>query len=282
MTIRRQDMELKAYPGIKSALLLCLLFAVIQLLLGFILGFIMALAGIGTGSIFYGITTIVMQIISFGIVILIGIKKSNEKFNDIFKFNKVSPHLWPATIIFGLGITIVLSEIENILNYFLPMPEFLRNAFSSLMVEQMFVISIILIGIMPAFTEEMFFRGLLLNGFNKNYSERKSIVISALLFGLVHMNPWQFLSAFIIGIFSAWICIKTKSILLGIYMHGFNNILALALLKYRDLIPIKGLNSYLSPEIEFMPKWLDAAGILFFIAGILLLNRGIKKSTTSP
>jgi membrane protease YdiL (CAAX protease family) len=270
-------MEIKAYPGIKNALLLCLLFAAIQLLLGIITGLIIGLLGIGTVSIFYGVATIVNQLVSFGVVILIGAKKSKKKFNEIFKFNKVSWGLWLAIMVFTIGITLVLSEIDNIFNYLLPMPESMKNSFALIMAEQALIISIIMVGIIPAFTEEMFFRGILLGGFKENYSERKAIVMSALLFGLIHLNPWQFLSAFIIGLFSAWICIKTKSLVLSIYIHGFNNILAVLLLKYREAIPIGGLNGYLTPETEFMPKWLDAAGIVFFIAGILLLNRGIKK-----
>ncbi|MDR1248443.1 MAG: CPBP family intramembrane metalloprotease [Treponema sp.] len=269
-------MEIKAYPGIKNALLLCLLFSGIQLLLGIITGLIIGLFAIGTVSTFYGIATILTQLVSFGTVMLIGIKKSKKKFNEIFKFNKVSLRLWLAIVVVSIGITIILSEIDNIFNYFFPMPEFLQDTFTLMMVEQTFTISIILVGIIPAFMEEMFFRGILLNGFNENYSERKAIIISALLFGMAHLNPWQFLPAFIIGIFSAWICIKTKSILLSMYIHGFNNILAVMLLKYSEAIPIKGLNGYLTPEVEFMPKWLDGIGILFFIAGMILLNNGIK------
>jgi membrane protease YdiL (CAAX protease family) len=271
-------METKAYPRIKNALLLCLLFIGIQLVLGAIIGLIIGLFGLGLESIFYGIGTIFAQIISFSVVILIGIKKSKQAFNDIFKFNAVSLNIWIATIVFTIGSTIVLSEIDNFFNYILPMPEFLKNTFELMMAKQIFIVSIILVGIIPAFAEEMFFRGIILNGFNENYSERKAIIISSLLFGFVHLNPWQFLTAFIIGIFSAWICIKTRSILLSIYIHGFNNILAVILLKYREEIPIKGLNSYLSPEVEFMPKWLDVVGIVMFILGIILLRKGLGKA----
>jgi membrane protease YdiL (CAAX protease family) len=271
-------MEIKAYPGIKSALLLCLLFVGIQLLLGIITGILIGLSGIGTASVFYGVASIVTQLVSFGVVILIGIKKSKKKFNEIFQFNKVSLRLWLAVIVFGMGITIVLSELDNIFNYLLPMPEFLRDSFTLIMARQAFVISIILVGIVPAFTEEMFFRGILLKGFRENYSERKAVIISALLFGIVHLNPWQFLPAFIIGLFSAWICIRTKTILLSIYLHGFNNLLAVALLKYSEMIPIKGLNSYLATELEFMPAWLDGLGVVFFVAGLLLLKSGMKST----
>jgi membrane protease YdiL (CAAX protease family) len=278
MLKQETKMETKAYPRIKNALLLCLLFIGIQLVLGAIIGFVMGLFGLGLESIFYGIGTILAQIISFLAAALIGVKKSKQALNDIFKFNAVSLNLWIAAIIFTAGAVIVLSEIDNLFNYILPMPEFLKDTFELMMAKQIFIISILLVGIIPAFVEEMFFRGIILNGFSENYSERKAIIISSLLFGLVHLNPWQFLTAFIIGIFSSWICIKTRSILLSIYIHGFNNITAVVLLKYRDAIPIEGLNSYLSPDVEFMPKWLDAVGIVLFILGIILLRKGVGKT----
>lgn len=267
----------KTYPSVKNAILLCLLFLGIQIAMGLLLGVVIGIMGISNESVFYGILTILLQLISFGVVILIGFKKSKQKFNDVFKFNKVSLDVGIAIIIFMIGFVILLSELDNILNYFLPMPVFLMNVFEAIMAKQIFVLSIILVGIIPAFTEEMFFRGIILNGFKENYSERKAIIISALLFGIIHLNPWQFISAFIIGLFSAWICIKTKSIILSIYIHIFNNIMSVIALKYREVIPIKGFNTAYS-ERTFQPIWFDIIGIIISVLGIILLIKNIKKA----
>jgi membrane protease YdiL (CAAX protease family) len=145
------------------------------------------------------------------------------------------------------------------------------------MVKQAFIISIILVGVIPAFCEEMFFRGILLTGFQENYSEKKAILTSALLFGIVHLNPWQFVSAFIIGIFSAWICIKTRSIVLSVYAHIFNNSVAVLALKYREIMPIKGFNTAYA-EQTFQPLWFDMIGIAITILGIVLLTQSLKKA----
>jgi membrane protease YdiL (CAAX protease family) len=176
-----------------------------------------------------------------------------------------------------IGFIIVSSEIDNILNYFLPMQEYFRDMFETMMVKQIFIISVILIGIVPAFIEEMLFRGVLLNGFKRNYSEKKAILISAMLFGIIHLNPWQFVTAFIIGVIMAWIYIKTESIILCIYMHFFNNIMSIIVLKYTDVFPIKGFNTAYS-ERTFQPLWFDLLGIIITAAGILLFIRALKKS----
>ncbi|MDR1029701.1 MAG: CPBP family intramembrane metalloprotease [Treponema sp.] len=276
-------MENKIYPRIKNAVLLCLLFLGMQIGFGLLLGIIIGIFGIGTESIFYGIGNILLQLISFGIVILIGFKKTKQRFNVVFKFNRVSFGLWLAVVVFMIGFVILSSELDNILKviHFLPMPLFLQNTFEIIMVKQIFIISIILVGVIPAFCEEMFFRGILLTGFQENYSEKKAVLMSALLFGIIHLNPWQFVSAFIIGIFSAWICIKTRSIVLSIYIHIFNNIIAVIALKYKEIVPIKGFNTAYS-EQTFQPLWFDIIGIVITILGIILLKLSLKKAKNVP
>ena len=77
--------------------------------------------------------------------------------------------------------------------------------------------------IIAPITEELFFRGIILNGLLLIYKPIKSIFVSALLFGLIHLNPWQLLPAITAGILIGWIYYKTNNILLCILIHGFNN-----------------------------------------------------------
>jgi membrane protease YdiL (CAAX protease family) len=160
------------------------------------------------------------------------------------------------------------------------MPEFLQDIFSSILANEYIILSIILAGIIPAFAEEMFFRGVILSGFKDNYSRKKAIIISSLLFGLIHLNPWQFVTAFIIGLISAWICLQIKSILPSIYMHLFNNMLIVLAMKYGDIISIKGFNTA-HYERTFQPLWFDAVGIILTGIGVLLFISSIKKTKYS-
>lgn len=270
-------MEGNDYPKIKNAIFLCLLLCGIQVMAGVVFGIIIGFLGIGTDSIIYGIGIIFINLLTFGFVIFLGFKKSHRNFNEVFMFNNVSLKYWVSITVFILGFVIISSEIDNFLQYFLPMPSFLQNIFESILVNKYFIVSILLVGIIPAFVEEMLFRGVILSGFKGNYSMRKAIIISSLLFGIVHLNPWQFVSAFIIGVFSAWICIKAKSIVLSIYIHLFNNLLAVLSLKFKDIITIKGFNSAVY-EQTFQPLWFDAIGIVFTVAGIILFLNNIKNA----
>jgi membrane protease YdiL (CAAX protease family) len=274
-------MEVKIYPTIKNSILLCLLFLGIQIGTGLLIGILPILANISEHSLFTGILMALGNILSFGIVLLIGFKKTKRKFNEVFKFNNVSLYLWIAIIVFMFGFVIILSEIDNLLNYILPMPDFFRNIFETLMAEQVFIVAVIIMGIIPSFTEEMFFRGLILDGLKSNYSKRKAIIISALLFGIIHLNPWQFMGGFIIGLFMAWICMNTNSIVLCLYIHFFNNTLYSVTVKFRNLIPIRGFNANYVTPVEFQPLWFNLIGLVLFILGIVLLINGFEKTKTS-
>src|SRR5947207_2030568 len=66
-------------------------------------------------------------------------------------------------------------------------------------------ISVITLCVIAPFVEEMLFRGLFLRGFLFNYSPARSIVLASLLFGLAHLNVYQFVVASILGLLSGWL-----------------------------------------------------------------------------
>ncbi|MCL2609354.1 MAG: CPBP family intramembrane metalloprotease [Treponema sp.] len=266
------------YPKIKNAITLCLLFLALNLGSSLLIFAFLHLSGLSQDSLTGEIALMFAAVICFGTVILIGYKKTKRKFNEVFKFNAVSPFLWVTVTILTIGLIIVLSALGNLLNLVLPMPEWLIQIFESMMVEQPLVISILNVGVLAAFTEELFFRGLILDGLNKNYSKRKAIIVSALLFGLIHLNPWQFLSAFIIGLFLAWICIETGSIWLCIFIHFLNNTLITVLSRYSASIPIQGFNSDYSAPVEFEPWWFTLFGALMLALGMAMLIREFRKA----
>jgi membrane protease YdiL (CAAX protease family) len=269
-------METKPYPGIKSAIFLCLIFLGINLSAGIILDYAAYIFGLYSDSTGYGTGLIITYLLAFGIVIFIGFKKTKKKFNDIFMFNKISWQLWPAIIIFMCGLIILLADIDNLLNYFLPMPDFFSDAFAAVLSNESMAVSIIYVVLLPGFMEEMMFRGIILNGFKENYPVKKAILLSALFFGVIHLNPWQFVTAFIIGIISAWICIKTKSLLPSIYMHLFNNGFFVFATKNKD----DSFFKWFFPdqtEQTFLPLWLDAAGVLLAGIGAVMLVIELRK-----
>lgn len=74
--------------------------------------------------------------------------------------------------------------------------------------------------------EELFFRGILLNGFLSKYkkSPKKAIIYSSIIFAVIHLNIPQGINAFIGGIILGGIYYYTKSMKLAMFAHFINNL----------------------------------------------------------
>lgn len=79
-------------------------------------------------------------------------------------------------------------------------------------------LSLILIAFMPAFVEEFIFRGVLFGAYKKR-NPFYGMLLSAFLFGLMHMNINQFAYAFAIGFVLAMVVYATGSIVTSMLMH---------------------------------------------------------------
>lgn len=71
--------------------------------------------------------------------------------------------------------------------------------------------------------EEIIYRGIVLKGLLTRYSPQKAILISALIFGLIHGHPLQIWGAFIVGVILGWVYYHTKSIGTTILLHSLIN-----------------------------------------------------------
>lgn len=81
--------------------------------------------------------------------------------------------------------------------------------------------------------EEIIFRGIIQRGLiNKGWEPWKAILLSAMIFGLVHGNPWQFVGAVLLGCVLGLVYYKTKSLLLPMLLHAFNNLCSCLLIIY--------------------------------------------------
>lgn len=93
----------------------------------------------------------------------------------------------------------------------------------------------LLVSFFAPIIEEILFRGIIQKGMiNNGVKPRTAILISAFVFGFIHFNPWQFVGAFLLGIVLGVVYFKTKSLLMSILLHSFNNTIAAIMMKYYD------------------------------------------------
>ena len=106
--------------------------------------------------------------------------------------------------------------------------------------------SFLVTAIFAPFFEEWLCRGMILRGLLIKMKPAWAIVISALFFALIHMNPWQALNAFIIGVVMGVLYYKTGSLLLTMLIHFINNGLAVI---FSNI-----------PALEDCDFWIDMMG----------------------
>lgn len=86
------------------------------------------------------------------------------------------------------------------------------------------------IGLLAPIAEEMVFRGAILKSLlNTRLSVSTAVMLSALLFALIHFNPVQMPHAFLVGLLLGWMYQRTGSILPSVAFHWVNNSVAYVL-----------------------------------------------------
>ncbi len=121
--------------------------------------------------------------------------------------------------------------------------------------------SFLLTAIFAPIFEEWLCRGMVLRGLLTRMKPGWAIVVSALFFALIHMNPWQALNAFGIGLVMGYVYYKTGSLWLTMLIHFVNNGTAVVLSQFSSL-----------KEVDF---WIDimpvGAYIVVSVVGVIAL-----------
>jgi membrane protease YdiL (CAAX protease family) len=123
-------------------------------------------------------------------------------------------------ILTGLALMVLIEPLEAMM----PKLDYFTDRYSEMIRPDLF--SFLMVVVAAPVLEEIFFRGILLEGFLHNYSPKKAILLSALIFGGIHINPMQVPGAFLIGLFLGWVYWKTRTLLPVILIHLSNNLIS--------------------------------------------------------
>ena len=214
----------------------------------------------------------VTNLVAIGIVLKRGIDNTGRTLKEICPTSSIVASLYPVMVLLCVGANILLSETDNIVRAILPAPEWVMEFLLELVGgKQSLWGSVLILVIVAPLTEEFLFRGLILDGFLRKYSIRKSILVSALLFAVFHLNPWQFVGAFALGTLFAWWRVNTGSILPGILGHAFYNAIPMLVLGMK--IEITGYSSDPTGPIQLQPWWFDVIGVILFVTAFFALQQ---------
>ncbi|MDD2361765.1 MAG: type II CAAX endopeptidase family protein [Oscillospiraceae bacterium] len=135
----------------------------------------------------------------------------------------------------GMAICVFANFIASYIGFFLSqfgilppeMPTYLEKNVQS------FIINIIVFAVMPAILEEMLYRGYILRTLLR-YGSGFALVVSSLLFALMHGNTSQIPFAFIVGLACGYLMISTGRIWPSMMLHFLNNFMS-TLLSYAGM-----------------------------------------------
>jgi membrane protease YdiL (CAAX protease family) len=183
-----------------------------------------------------------------------------------------------AVTVTVLGLSVVLSEADNVMQRFLPTPDWLSEIFERMISGAGSRWGAVFALVVAApLAEEPIFRGLMLRGFLSRYSPRTAIVTSALLFGAAHLNPWQFVGASVFGVVAGWWVLRSGSLVPALWGHAVENGLPSLTQALGFVIP--GYSGR-SDVVLFQPLWFDAAGVWLLGIGLWLTRRAMDRVTT--
>lgn len=122
----------------------------------------------------------------------------------------------------------------------IPLPEALRKIVDPVkeMMEVLFrnlvqaesvpelLLVILVVAVVPAIVEEMFFRGLIQSAFEKAVPPLWAAMLVGVIFGLYHFNPFALVPLVGLGSFFGFLRFRSGSVVIAMTAHFFNNAMA--------------------------------------------------------
>lgn len=182
--------------------------------------------------------------------------------NLSFLWNEKAKRLYFWVIIASIGYIIADWHLEELL----PFADWESETLESLSRLVNNPIGFVTASFVAPVVEEVVFRGAILRALlQKKWNPWIAIVISAAIFGIIHFNLTQGVSAFVVGIFMGWLFYRTRSIWPCVILHMMNNTISCMW----DFLPENTFSSIPLSPMGYL--------LLFVPVGLVLLVVGIRK-----
>ena len=256
----------RIYPNIQSTVILFFILILNSLLVAIPL-VIVLISQQSVSPLLKSILSLIGYVVPLLLTINYAVRKSKiqQGYPVKVNFSKFQPWIIPIVIVGTLALVVPISQIANIL----PMPASVHKFFERAFTKDIF--SIVTVVVAAPILEEILCRGIVLKGLLQNYSPQKAIIISAIFFAAIHLNPWQALPAFFVGLFLGWIYHRSQSVFPGMIIHATVNITATAFLflptNKKDLPELLGTSYYLLALV---------ASIAIFSMACFIINKKLR------
>ncbi len=255
--------------------LACLVFVILEFVFSLAISYIPRSGAINT------VLTVILELLfvaaSFSVVLF--------RNKDIYKSTTLNKKFNGKIVLFALAIAgISIIAFSRLTSGFIMLME--KFGYQGVLGDTnvsnfgLYVLSIITVCVVPAFCEELLFRGVVLNSF-RGLNKWIGIIVSGFLFMLMHGNPDQTVHQLLLGIILGYIAWETKNIWVTMLIHFFNNFIAITI---TFITQVSG-NTGSSETGEITSSAIAVTlitGILFAVAGvvaIIYITKYIKKQS---
>ena len=212
---------------------------------------------------------LVGQVIAWPVTILIALQWGGGTFREICPLGPFPVRIVPALILVGFGMELLLVKVAG----WIPVPESLQAWLTSELSTGKLTLFFSAVIIAPV-TEELFFRGPALQGFLGRYTQKRAIWVTAIFFALFHGLPWQMVVSLPVGLVSAWLVIRTRTLWPSILFHATVNLTGLVFVPL--LIQLFAPNSDQLKVAKHYPLPLLFIGLGAFAIGGYFLGRELE------
>ena len=179
-----------------------------------------------------------------------------------FRLGNVAPVIWRDALIIAVGVTVLIDELDRLMAMVFPLPEGLQNGLNFLSFSTPFEALLVIGGaaVVAPIAEEMIFRGFFQGQLEAGYGDAtRAVIYSALLFMILHFNPWWALQIYLLGMVLGYLTWRTGSIWPAIVLHALNNLLAVLLVSSGEADP-----AWYAVGGHVSPLWILVAAIMTY------------------
>ena len=153
--------------------------------------------------------------------------KEREEGKANFFFSHIPIAIFPLLIIAATGTQVIVNPVIDLI----PIPDKIQESLAE-SVQKKDVFTLLLMVVVAPIIEELIFRGVILDGFLRQFTPPQAILASSFLFGFAHLNPWQFVSGLALGGVIGWVYYRTRSLIPCMVMHAGANLFGFAMRFY--------------------------------------------------
>lgn len=221
----------KYYPTISGAVHLIVLYTFIQTIVDFPLALLDYYNG--TDYLSNPYKKIILGIGSNVFIFYYAYRRAKVPLKELFPAKFFNALILFPVLFFLWAAQNLIGEVNTHLEKVLPPPSWFWELFNKIFESDYGIYGAILkVVVVAPIIEELIFRGVIMHGLMRNYSKFTAVFVSALMFALFHLNPWQFPATFFLGILLGILMLRTRNIFLCILGHAFNNGLVLISIHY--------------------------------------------------